>query len=387
MTGQVRASLLAEFLGTLGLLTAVIGSGVMAQQLSQGNNAVALLANTLATVFALYVLITVFAPISGAHFNPAVSLVMWLRGLLSWRMLVAYVVVQFLGAVGGAWLVHAMFDLPVLQLSSRLRDGPGQWLAEGVATAGLLLVVLRGPTNQIAVLVAAYIGAAYWFTASTSFANPAAVMGRMLSDSFAGINPSSAPGFVVAQLVGAVIGLALHRALQTQTHLKTPPLTTIPLTTPPLTTLPPSTPSLDQQPMNKVTIYHNPSCGTSRNTLAMLERAGIAPTVVLYLDTPLDVAQLRALISAMNVRVREAMRTKESLYSEQDMDGAQWTDEALLLQIAKHPILLNRPVVQSPLGVKLCRPSEAVLALLTPQQQRQLGAFTKEDGQLVPPTQ
>ena len=122
-------------------------------------------------------------------------------------------------------------------------------------------------------------------------------------------------------------------------------------------------------------------------TLAMLERAGIAPTVVLYLDTPLDVAQLRALISAMNVRVREAMRTKESLYSEQDMDGAQWTDEALLLQIAKHPILLNRPVVQSPLGVKLCRPSEAVLALLTPQQQRQLGAFTKEDGQLVPPTQ
>jgi arsenate reductase (glutaredoxin) len=363
MTGQVRASLLAEFLGTLGLLTAVIGSGVMAQQLSQGNNAVALLANTLATVCALYVLIAVFAPISGAHFNPAVSLVMWLRGLLSWRMLVAYVVVQLLGAVGGAWLVHAMFDLPVLQLSSRLRDGPDQWLAEGVATAGLLLVILRGPTNQIAVLVAAYIGAAYWFTASTSFANPAAVMGRMLSDSFAGINPSSAPGFVVAQLVGAVIGLAL-----------------------PLTTLPPSTPSLDQQPMNKVTIYHNPSCGTSRNTLAMLERAGIAPTVVLYLDTPLDVAQLRALISAMNVRVREAMRTKESLYSEQDMDGAQWTDEALLLQIAKHPILLNRPVVQSPLGVKLCRPSEAVLALLTPQQQRQLGAFTKEDGQLVPPT-
>ena len=386
MTVQVRASLLAEFLGTLGLLTAVIGSGVMAQQLSQGNNAVALLANTLATVCALYVLIAVFAPISGAHFNPAVSLVMWLRGLLSWRMLVAYVVVQLLGAVGGAWLVHAMFDLPVLQLSSRLRDGPDQWLAECVATAGLLLVILRGPTNQIAVLVAAYIGAAYWFTASTSFANPAAVMGRMLSDSFAGINPSSAPGFVVAQLVGAVIGLALHRALQTQTHLKTPPLTTIPLTTPPLTTLPPSTPSLDQQPMNKVTIYHNPSCGTSRNTLAMLERAGIAPTVVLYLDTPLDVAQLRALISAMNVRVREAMRTKESLYSEQDMDGAQWTDEALLLQIAKHPILLNRPVVQSPLGVKLCRPSEAVLALLTPQQQRQLGAFTKEDGQLVPPT-
>ena len=387
MTGQVRASLLAEFLGTLGLLTAVIGSGVMAQQLSQGNNAVALLANTLATVCALYVLIAVFAPISGAHFNPAVSLVMWLRGLLSLRMLVAYVVVQLLGAVGGAWLVHAMFDLPVLQLSSRLRDGPDQWLAEGVATAGLLLVILRGPTNQIAVLVAAYIGAAYWFTASTSFANPAAVMGRMLSDSFAGINPSSAPGFVVAQLVGAVIGLALHRALQTQTHLKTPPLTTIPLTTPPLTTLPPSTPSLDQQPMNKVTIYHNPSCGTSRNTLAMLERAGTAPTVVLYLDTPLDVAQLRALISAMNVRVREAMRTKESLYSEQDMDGAQWTDEALLLQIAKHPILLNRPVVQSPLGVKLCRPSEAVLALLTPQQQRQLGAFTKEDGQLVLPTQ
>lgn len=217
----MRARLLAEFLGTMGLFAAVIGSGVMAENLSQGNMGLALLANTLATVFALYVLITIFAPISAAHFNPAVSLVMWLRGELSLAFLVAYVVAQLLGAACSAWLVHAMFELPVLQWSGKLRDGPAQWLAECVATAGLLLVILRGPAQQVAVLVAAYIGAAYWFTASTSFANPAAVMARVLSDTFAGIAPSSAPGFVVAQLVGALLGYGLHLALQQTDSNKT----------------------------------------------------------------------------------------------------------------------------------------------------------------------
>ena len=210
----MRARLLAEFLGTMGLFAAVIGSGVMAENLSLGNTGLALLANTLATVFALYVLITIFAPISGAHFNPAVSVVMWLRGELAAGVLLAYVAAQLLGAVCSAWLVHAMFELPILQWSGKLRDGPAQWLAEAVATAGLLLVILRGPSSQVAALVAAYIGAAYWFTASTSFANPAAVMARMLSDTFAGIAPSSAPGFVVAQLVGALLGFGLHKALR-----------------------------------------------------------------------------------------------------------------------------------------------------------------------------
>ena len=200
---------LAECLGTMALLCAVIGSGIMAEQLSGGNVGVALLANTAATVGALYVLIELFGPISGAHFNPAVSAVMaWRRGL-PWRALAPYVVAQLAGAVLGAWLAHAMFDLPLFQTSTTVRSGPGLWLAEGVATAGLVLTVLRAPAAKASSLVAAYIGAAYWFTASTSFANPAAVFGRLLSDSFAGIAPASAPAFVLAQLVGAAVGAGL----------------------------------------------------------------------------------------------------------------------------------------------------------------------------------
>lgn len=205
--------LLGEFLATALLLAAVIGSGIMAERLSGGNAGIALLANTLATVGALYILIEVFGPISGAHMNPAVSAAMALRGQLAWPMLYAYIAAQLLGAACGAWLAHAMFDLPILQLSAKVRNGSGQWMAETVATAGLLLVILRAPASRVAAMVAAYIGAAYWFTASTSFANPAAAFGRMLSDSFAGIAPASVPGFVIAQFMGAGLGLALHRAL------------------------------------------------------------------------------------------------------------------------------------------------------------------------------
>ena len=205
--------LLGEGLGTALLLTTVIGSGVMAERLAGGNGAVALLANTLATVFGLFVLIEVFGPVSGAHFNPAVSLVMTLRGELPWTLLALYVAAQLIGAACGAWLAHAMFDLPILQWSAKVRAGQGQWIAEAVATAGLLLVILRAPAAKVSALVAAYIGAAYWFTASTSFANPAAAFGRMFSDSFAGIAPASVPGFVVAQVVGALLGLSLHRLL------------------------------------------------------------------------------------------------------------------------------------------------------------------------------
>lgn len=208
--------LLAEGLGTTLLLAIVIGSGVMAERLSGGNLAVALLANTLATVGGLYVLIEVFGPVSGAHFNPAVSAVMAWRGELPVAALLPYVGVQLLGAMLGAWLAHAMFDMSILQFSTKLRSGTGQWIAEGVATFGLVLVILRAPGSRVAAMVAAYIGAAYWFTASTSFANPAAVFGRMFSDSFAGIAPRSAPAFVLAELSGAAVAVAVHHLLSMQ---------------------------------------------------------------------------------------------------------------------------------------------------------------------------
>lgn len=205
--------LLAEGLGTALLLAIVIGSGIMAERLAQGNVAIALLANTLATVWGLYVLIEVFGPLSGAHFNPAVSAVMALRGQLPWPLLLPYVGAQLAGAVAGAWLAHGMFDMALFQFSTKVRAGPGQWLAEAVATCGLLLVILRAPAARVSTLVAAYIGAAYWFTASTSFANPAAAVGRMFSDSFAGIAPASVPGFVAAQFAGAAVALFIHWAL------------------------------------------------------------------------------------------------------------------------------------------------------------------------------
>ncbi len=151
--------------------------------------------------------------ISGAHFTPAVSLVMATRGELVWALLAPYVLAQLVGAMLGAWLAHAMFDMTILQFSTKLRSGPGQWIAEAVATFGLLLVILRAPPARVAAMVAAYIGAAYWFTASTSFANPAAAFGRMFSDSFAGIAPASAPAFVVAELVGAGLAVAVNRLL------------------------------------------------------------------------------------------------------------------------------------------------------------------------------
>lgn len=205
--------LLAEALGTALLLAVVIGSGIMAERLAGGNVALALLANTAATVGGLYVLIEVFGPTSGAHFNPAVSAVMAWRGELHVAQLLPYIAAQLLGAMLGAWLAHAMFELPIVQLSTKVRGGSGQWIGEVVATAGLLLTILRAPAGRASSLVAAYIGAAYWFTSSTSFANPAAVFGRLWSDTFAGIAPASVPGFVAAQLIGAAFGVGLHRLL------------------------------------------------------------------------------------------------------------------------------------------------------------------------------
>lgn len=216
----LKSQLFAEFVGTAALLCAVIGSGIMAVNLSGGNDGVALLANTLATVFALYVLIELLGPVSGAHFNPLVTLIVQFKASKDdltqqnrARKATLFIATQLAGAIAGAWVANAMFDLSVLQVSSKVRGGWGQWLGEMVATAGLILVVLRAPAGKAAGLVACYIGAAYWFTSSTSFANPAAVMGRMLSDSFAGIAPGSALAFVAAQCVGALAGIVLDRML------------------------------------------------------------------------------------------------------------------------------------------------------------------------------
>jgi glycerol uptake facilitator-like aquaporin len=204
---------LAEFIGTLLLLCIVIGSGIMAERLAGGNIAIALLGNTFATVFGLYVLIEIFGPISGAHFNPAVSAVMAWRSEMTLKVLGAYVIAQLSGAMLGAWLAHAMFDMPIVQFSTKVRSGWGQWIAEVVATGGLLLVILRAPLGKAPTLVACYIGAAYWFTASTSFANPAAAFGRMWTESFAGIAPSSVTAFIAAQFLGAGSGLLIHTLL------------------------------------------------------------------------------------------------------------------------------------------------------------------------------
>jgi glycerol uptake facilitator-like aquaporin len=204
----------SELVGTAALLCAVIGSGIMAEQLAGGNVALALLANTLATVFALYVLIETLGPVSGAHFNPVVSMVMAYRKDLARHHLPGYVCAQLMGAALGAWLAHAMFDLDILQWSTKVRTGPAQWLAEAVATGGLLFVILRSPAGKASSIVACYIGAAYWFTASTSFANPAAAFGRMFSNTFAGISPADVPAFVVAQIVGGFLGLMLHSLMR-----------------------------------------------------------------------------------------------------------------------------------------------------------------------------
>jgi glycerol uptake facilitator-like aquaporin len=206
--------LAAEALGSLLLAATVVGSGIMAERLAGGNAAVALLANTGATVAVLAVLIALLGPISGAHFNPVVSLVMTLRRALSWAEAGAYAVVQTLGCCLGAILAHAMFALPLLQTSVHVRTGLGQWLAEVVATLGLILVVLghRRPSDA-PWMVAGWIGAAYWFTASTSFANPAITIARSLSNTFAGIRPEDAPAFVASQVVGALIGLGVAQLL------------------------------------------------------------------------------------------------------------------------------------------------------------------------------
>lgn len=198
------------------LFVTVIGSGIMAERLAGGNVAVALLGNTMATGAILFVLITMLGPISGAHFNPAVSAVAASRGDLSWRDAAAYAAAQLVFGIAGVWIAHLMFDVPIIQFSTHARYGLGQWTGEAVATFGLILTIIgtvRHRPAWVPASVALYITAAYWFTSSTSFANPAITIARSLSDSFAGIKPSDVPGFIAAQLIGAAVGSFISRLL------------------------------------------------------------------------------------------------------------------------------------------------------------------------------
>lgn len=209
---SLRHKLIAELLGSAILLATVVGSGIMGVNLSQGNNAVALLANAAATAGILYVLISVLGPLSGAHFNPAVSLIMRLRNELNNREFILYVLMQITGALLGVLLAHAMFEQPLFQPGIRVRTGMSQYLSEATATFGLLITILlatQQKSTQIPALVASYIFAAYWFTSSTSFANPAVTIARSLTQTFAGIRPDDVPGFIAAQLLGAALAYLL----------------------------------------------------------------------------------------------------------------------------------------------------------------------------------
>jgi glycerol uptake facilitator-like aquaporin len=212
--GVVAQRAVAEGIGTAILLAAIVGSGIMAERLAGGNEALALLCNAIATGAILTALILIFGPVSGAHFNPVVSLALAIRGDLDHRTLALYSMSQFVGALTGVWLAHLMFELPVLQVSLKERWGSGQWTAEFIATFGLILTILgclaRAP-SAIPVAVGLYITSAYWFTASTSFANPAVTVARSLSNTFAGIAPVGVPAFLAAQLIGVIAALVLVR--------------------------------------------------------------------------------------------------------------------------------------------------------------------------------
>ena len=212
MTYAARQKIAAEVIGSALLLATVVGSGIMAETLADGNIAVALLANTIATGAILYVLITALGPVSGAHFNPAVTLVFLLRKELPARLAAAYVLAQLAGTIAGAMLAHAMFGQALLQLSEHARSGPAQWLSELVATFTLVLAILgtlRSRPDAVPVSVALVIVAGYWFTASTSFANPAVTLARSLTNTFSGIAPADAPAFIAAQFAGALLGLVV----------------------------------------------------------------------------------------------------------------------------------------------------------------------------------
>jgi arsenate reductase (glutaredoxin) len=365
MNATLARRLAAEALGTALLVATVVGSGIMAETLTK-DAGLALLGNTLPTGAILVVLITIFGPISGAHFNPAVSLVFALKHDLRPQETGLYMLAQIIGGIAGTFAAHLMFGLPMLETSVKVRTGGAQWFAEWLATFGLVVTILAGlrfARASVPWLVGLYITAAYWFTASTSFANPAVAIARSLTNTFAGIRPSDAPAFIVAQIVGAICGLGLAGWLLGHSG---------------------DTDEGDEPggAAVTVTIYHNPGCGTSRNVLSMIRQSGEEPVVIEYLKNPLTRERLEELIAAMGIPVRALLREKGTPYAELGLGDPKWTDDQLLDFMMAHPILINRPIVITPKGVRLCRPSEEVLDILPNPN---IGRFVKEDGEVVKP--
>jgi arsenate reductase (glutaredoxin) len=259
---------------------------------------------------------------------------------------------------------HLMFALPVIDFSMKVRTGGAQWFAEFVAAVGLVATILAGIKFQrgaVPWLVGLYITAAYWFTASTSFANPAVAIARSLTNTFSGIRPIDLPGFIVAELCGAFVGMLLMNWMLGRAEVR-------------------GAGKNSGDIVMTITIYHNPDCGTSRNTLAMIRKSGIEPTVIEYLKTPPSRDKLKELVAAMGISVRALLREKGTPYKELGLDDPKWTDDELIDQMLAHPILINRPIVVTPKGVRLCRPSEAVLDILPNPD---IGRFVKEDGEVV----
>ncbi|MEN3148363.1 MIP/aquaporin family protein [Neorhizobium sp. IRAMC:178] len=227
VTVDLRRRLVAEALGTAILVATVVGSGIMADRLTD-DTAISLLGNTIPTGAILFVLITILGPISGAHFNPVVTMVFAVRREFKVSAVTPYIMAQIAGGVSGTMVAHAMFDLSLLQTSGTIRTGSAQWIAEAVATFGLLLTILGGlrfRVDAIPLLVGLYITAAYWFTASTSFANPAVAIARSITDTFSGIRPTDLPGFIVAQILGALVAAALAGWLFSERGNEVPPIT------------------------------------------------------------------------------------------------------------------------------------------------------------------
>ncbi len=355
----MHTKLITEFLGTALLLAIVTGSGIMGEALGAGNAAVALLGNSIATGCGLFVLITLLGPISGAHFNPVVSLLFWRAGQLETQKLLAYLAAQFTGAIAGVWLTHFIFGLPLLQASAKPRNGAGIWLSEFLSTLILLAVIrlgLKYANEKIALLIAMTVTAGYWFTSSTFFANPAVTIARSLTNTFVGIAPADILGFISAQLLACFIVILIVSKKNMSEHE-----------------------NISKQDCSTV-IYHNPSCGTSRNTLAMIRASGVDPDVIEYLKTPPSRQKLVELIARMQARPRDVLRQKGTPYAELGLDDVSLSDDALIDAMLQHPILINRPIVVTAKGVKLCRPSELVLEIL---ENPHIADFVKEDGEII----
>jgi arsenate reductase (glutaredoxin) len=307
------------------------------------------------------VLITILGPISGAHFNPAVSLVFALKRDLAAREAAFYVGAQVAGGVLGTIAAHVMFALPLLDASMKVRTGGAQWFAEWVATFGLVVTILAGGFARAAVpwLVGLYITAAYWFTASTSFANPAVAIARAFTNAFSGIRPIDLPGFIAAQLLGALCALAFAGWLLREEDGAKPLKAEA---------------QYDGNDLSQPRLRHDAQHAGDDPP------SGEEPVIIEYLKTPPTRAQLQELIAAMGISVRALLREKGTPYAELGLADPKWTADELLDFMMAYPILMNRPIVVTPKGVRLCRPSEAVLDTLPNPD---IGRFAKEDGDVV----